>query len=80
MTTRQSDWVQLGLRYGLGGALALFLTYQMAVAQASDLKQLLADHQDMKVFMQELRFYMRGTCLNTADTEAERLNCFPDSK
>lgn len=66
-------WLKLGLRYGLGGAIALFLVYQMAVAQASDIKQLLTDHQLLK-------FYLRGICLNTASTEAQRLNCVPEGK
>ena len=64
-------WVRIAFRYGIGSAIALFLVYQMAFAQASDIKQLLTDHQTLK-------FYLRGICLNTANTEAQRLNCVPD--
>jgi hypothetical protein len=72
MATGQSDWVQIGLKYGIGAVIALFLVYQMAGAQAQDIKQLLSDHQTLK-------FYLRGICLNTASTEAQARNCFPEA-
>lgn len=66
-------WVRVLFRYGVGSGIALFLVYQVAVAQAKDIKQLLSDHQLLK-------FYLRGICLNTATTEAQRLNCVPEAK
>jgi hypothetical protein len=63
-------WVRLLYRYGVPAGIALFLTYTLTNSVASDVSAMRTEHQ-------ELRFYLRGICLNTAQTEQQRSACVP---
>jgi hypothetical protein len=66
-------WVRLVYRYGVPAAIALFLTYTITSSVASDVTAMRQEHL-------ELRFYLRGICLNTAQSESQRSACVPPNE
>ena len=57
---------------GVPSVIALVLSWGIATSLMSDVKDMRIDHQ-------LLAFYLRATCLNAADDEAERAACVPPS-
>jgi hypothetical protein len=66
-------WAQLIARYGIVGALCVFLVYFLV-------SDLWANVQAMRVEHSELRYYLRGVCLNTATTETQRAYCTQEQR
>ena len=66
-------WIRILYRYGVPASIALFLTYFITSSIATDVTAMRTEHQ-------ELRFYLRGICLNTAETEQARAGCIPPNE
>jgi hypothetical protein len=70
-------WVRAAYRYGAPIVIALGLTWFLASGVKGDIASLQQGEAEMRREHQELGFYLRGICFNTAQTEAQRSGCFP---
>ena len=67
-------------KYGVTAAIAIGLIVWLTVVLKADLDTLKTAQEVMQREHLELRFYLRGICLNSADGEAERANCQPPTE
>jgi hypothetical protein len=67
-------WAKVLFRYGIVGAIALYLVYQGTQGFGRDL---LTIRDDLHIHMSETTFYMRQICVNTAKDDAARASCYP---
>ena len=61
-------WAKLIARYGIATAVALWLIWFITQGIGIDIRAMRAEHQS-------LAFYARQTCINTAQTEGQRVAC-----
>lgn len=73
-------WVRLIYRYGVPAGIALFLTYFLTQNVTKDMARVASSVEQMQGEHQELRFFLRAICLNTADTESQRAACVPPNE
>ena len=73
-------WVRLLYRYGVPAGIALFLTYFLTQNVSKDVAAVAASQRTMQAEHQELRFYLRAICINTAATEWQRAACVPTNE
>jgi hypothetical protein len=71
MTDKLSSLVN---KYGVIGAIAVFLVWWMANDVTGTLRAL---DQALSGHVSETNFYLRSICLNTAQTEGQRAGCIP---
>lgn len=88
MVDLSGGWAELGKRWGPWVLLCAFLVYfvtssvaakqDTAIGYLLDLKGAMAKHiADEDEHHKEERFFLRGTCLNTAKTDLDRARCLP---
>ena len=68
------DLGKLAVKYGVAGAIALFLVWWLASnvsGQVTKIQETLGAH------VTETNFYLRQICLNTARDETQRAGCWP---
>ncbi len=63
-------WVKVLYRYGVPAVIALGLTWTLTHDVAANVSAMRAEHQ-------EIRFYLRAICINSATSEAEWARCVP---
>ena len=73
-------WVRLLYRYGVPAGIALFLTYFLTQNVTRDMAAMRGDVSQMRSEHQELRFFLRAICINTAETEWQRAACVPPNE
>ena len=61
-------------RYGVVAIIAMFLVWMLSNAVAQDLRSV---SSKLDSHIDEQRFYLRAICLNTAQDDAARAQCFP---
>lgn len=66
---------QAAAKYGLWAVVALALGYVLIGEVRADVKMVRQEHSAMSHTLQRLEWYAWRTCLNTANTEAERAGC-----
>ena len=68
MTATPTDWARIVATVGVPSLISLLLVWFLVSGIVSDVQAMRTEHQ-------ELRFYLRAICVNTAKTEAERAAC-----
>ena len=61
-------------KYGLATFLAVFLVWWVTADVSGAIKHIQAS---LNEHISENAYYLRGICLNTAQTDAQRANCIP---
>lgn len=67
----------LANKYGIPGALALFLTWWLASDVSGTLRALA---ESLNEHSSETAFYMRAICVNSADSAQKLANCQPPKR
>lgn len=68
------DVLRILFRYGLATVIALGLVVWIAFSVSFDIRRM---REDLSTHSMETSFYARQTCINTAQTEAQRASCNP---
>ena len=73
-------WARILYRYGVPAGIALFLTYFLTQNVSRDVASVAMSQRIMQAEHQELRFFLRAICINTAETEWQRAACVPPNE